>query len=44
MQVRYFPVVLDATGLSFGRRLTHCLMPMTWLFSVSRSIKAAVSW
>ena len=30
------------SGLSFGLKLTHCFMLMTWLFSVSRSIRAAV--
>jgi hypothetical protein len=30
------------SALSFGLKLTHCFMLMTWLFSVSRSIRAAV--
>jgi hypothetical protein len=30
------------SGLSLGLKLTHCFMLMTWLFSVSRSMRAAV--
>ena len=30
------------SGGSLGRKLTHCFLLMTWLFSVSRSMRAAV--
>src|ERR1035437_3145975 len=32
------------SGLILGRRLTQPFMLMTWLFSVSRSMRAAVRW
>ncbi len=31
-----------ASGVSLGLKVTHCFRLKTWLFSVSRSIKAAV--
>ena len=30
------------SGVSLARKLTHCFMLITWLFSVSRSMRAAV--
>ncbi len=36
--------IVDYLVVSFVRRLLQSFMLITWLFSVRRSIKAAVSW